>query len=297
MTNIIKNPFGKVYAIHLDRHTERKKTLREVFKEEDINWVEAIDNQDINPTSEWLKENLSTKFRDPNGWCTLGIICCALSHRKAWGQFLESGEDTALFVEDDIFATSHAYDYDLNNIKKRLENSQIPMKWGVLWLGKYEHKIVSSSPLIWRDFDKSNIRQIERHRLDQFGAHSYVLTREAAQWYYDRILPINMAVDVFLEFSPFTQLCTTHTLFTQIKVEKWDSEDLLTKDPKDNSVVLNPVFGEYGAYTIEDGVVKNDQYVIGRKLHKYLDKVESTTLRQKHHNPLLVYDLHFNLPD
>ena len=23
---MIKNPFGKVYAIHLDRHTERKKT-------------------------------------------------------------------------------------------------------------------------------------------------------------------------------------------------------------------------------------------------------------------------------
>ena len=110
---MIKNPFGKVYAIHLDRHTKRKESLLQVFSEEDINWVKAIDNQDIDATPEWLKENLSPIFRDPNGWCTIGIICCALSHRKAWGEFLESGEDAALFVEDDIFATNHAYSYDI----------------------------------------------------------------------------------------------------------------------------------------------------------------------------------------
>ena len=34
---MIKNPFGKVYAIHLDRHIERKESLLKVFNEEDIN--------------------------------------------------------------------------------------------------------------------------------------------------------------------------------------------------------------------------------------------------------------------
>lgn len=295
---MIKNPFGKVYAIHLDRHTERKKTLRKVFREEDINWVKAIDNQEIDVTPTWLKENVSTKFRDPNGWCTMGIICCALSHRKAWGEFLESGEDTALFVEDDIFATHYAYSYDLNKIKERLEPGQTPKKWGVLWLGKYFDKIESVSPLIWRDFEKDKIKLIERHKFDQFAAHSYVLTREAAQWYYDRILPINMAVDVFLEFSPFVQLCTENTLFTQIKVDKeYAGEHSMIKDIKDNSVVLNPKLGEFGAYTIEDGVVKDNKYVIGRQLHKYLDKITKTTIRQKHHNALSIFEIYFNFPN
>jgi GR25 family glycosyltransferase involved in LPS biosynthesis len=293
---MIKNPFGKIYAIHLDRHTERAKSLRKVFKEEDINWVKAIDNQEVKVTPKWLKENISTNFKDPNGWCTVGIICCALSHRKAWGEFLESGEETALFVEDDIYATPHAYNYDLNKIKERLEPSQIPMKWGVLWLGKYHNEIKSSSPLIWRDFEKDNIKLIERHRFDQFAAHSYVLTREAAQWYYDRILPINMAVDVFLEFSPFTQLCTKHTLFTQCKVDykKYPDCEIMEKGRSDNGVVLNPKLGEFGAYTIEDGVVKDDQYVIGRKLHKYLEKVSSINMRQKYHNAISMFNLSFD---
>lgn len=293
---MIKNPFGKVYAIHLDRHIERKESLLKVFNEEDINWVKAIDNKDINATPEWLKENLSTKFRDPNGWWTIGIICCALSHRKAWGEFLESGEDTALFVEDDIFATPYAYSYDLNNIKENLETSRIPMKWGVLWLGKYFEEIKSKSSYIWKSFDKLNIRLIERHRFDQFAGHSYVLTREAAQWYYDRILPISMAVDVFLEFSPFTQLCTKHTLFTQYKTDTqlYPLDDLLEKDLKDNSVILNKKYGEYGAFTIEDGIVKDNQFVIGRQLNKYLEKIVPYIVRQKDHQALPVFDLYFN---
>ena len=291
---MIKNPFGKVYAIHLDRHTKRKESLLQVFSEEDINWVKAIDNQDIDATPEWLKENLSPIFRDPNGWCTIGIICCALSHRKAWGEFLESGEDAALFVEDDIFATNHAYSYDLNKIKEVLLDIPTPEKWGVLWLGKYDDEIEGKSLWKWKGYKDVGLQVIDRLRFDQFAGHSYVLTREAAQWYYDRILPIKMAVDVFLEFSPFVQLSTKNTLFAQIKMTS-EKQTLIKGD--DNCVILNPELGEYGAYTVEDGSVRDDKFVIGKQLAQYIDKIVPNVVLLRSHGKLDVYDLHFNFPN
>ena len=59
---MIKNPFGKVYAIHLDRHIERKESLLKVFNEEDINWVKAIDNKDINATPRMVKRKFIYKI-------------------------------------------------------------------------------------------------------------------------------------------------------------------------------------------------------------------------------------------
>ena len=35
---------------------------------------------------------MSEKIVDPNGWWTLGIVCCALSHAKAWKEFLDTNE-------------------------------------------------------------------------------------------------------------------------------------------------------------------------------------------------------------
>ena len=82
-----------------------------------------------------------------------------------------------------------------------------------------------------------------------------------------------------------------------MKIFKDNDLEMIDKNFKDNSVILNPEFGEYGAYTIEDGVIKDDAFVIGRQIHKYLDKVEKTTIRQKYHNSIPMFNLHFNFPD
>ena len=93
-----------VYAINVVRNKLRLNHIKALSAELDldINIIEAIDNQSVIPLSkEFYKENLGEWFFDPAGWFSVGIVCCALSHRKAWKAFIESGDEVGLFLEDD----------------------------------------------------------------------------------------------------------------------------------------------------------------------------------------------------
>ena len=97
---MIKTGFGKNYVINLKRHTERLKQTLEILGTENTIVVEGYDNLDYRNNPEWLKQHMAEKIVDPNGWWTLGIVCCALSHAKAWKEFLDSGDETAIFFEE-----------------------------------------------------------------------------------------------------------------------------------------------------------------------------------------------------
>ena len=93
---------GKNYVINLKTHKERKEHALDLLGNENTIFIEAFDGQDYIGDNTWLKENLSPTVIDPNGWWTIDIICCALSHRKAWKAFLDSGDETACLFSDDI---------------------------------------------------------------------------------------------------------------------------------------------------------------------------------------------------
>ena len=107
----------KIYAINLKRFKERKRNIKKISKELDveINIISGYDNKDYIPLKDSsLIKHLPTSFWDPNGWITLGIICCALSHRKAYKAFLDSDAETALFLEDDVRITDYIYQYNFS---------------------------------------------------------------------------------------------------------------------------------------------------------------------------------------
>jgi hypothetical protein len=202
-----------VYAITLDRNKQRKKHIQTLSKELDlnINIIQGIDNKDVIPlTDEFIKTNIGEWFFDPAGWYSVGIICCALSHRKAWKAFLDSGDEVGLFLEDDAMPTFDIHLYDFNAVRHELNT----LDWGVCWYGKWQPDIKIIGPKL-----TDNIYQgIENDRFN-YAAHSYLLNKKSAQWFYNNSLPINYAADIRLEVSPFKQVTLNKSVFLQKRQE------------------------------------------------------------------------------
>jgi len=221
----------KIYAISLTRFKERRRNLQRISKELDIDIdiIDAIDNKDHVPLSKsHIIKHLPKTFWDPNGWVTLGIICCALSHRKAYKAFLESDAEIALFVEDDIMVMDNIYKYNFSDVRNELN----ALDWGVCWYGKYFSHIDTGKQLT------TNILEAKPHHKGQYAGHAYVLNRKSAAWFYKNTEKIKYAADVRLEFSPFKQVTLNKSIFIQKHAEYYQ----LGKD----------IHEEFFHYTLED---------------------------------------------
>lgn len=197
-----------IYAINLKRHKKRFQLLKDIEKELDIdiNIIEGIDNKDVVPlTPKFIKSYLPPKFFDPGGMFSIGIICCALSHRKAYKAFLDSGDEIGLFLEDDAMPTHYIHNYDFKKIREELDN----LDWGVCWYGKWEHDMRIEERL------SENLYNHPPHVDKNHAAHAYLLNRKSAQWFYDNTEKIKYAADIRLEFSPFNQISLDHSIFIQ----------------------------------------------------------------------------------
>ena len=131
--------FGRNYVINLERHKHRRDRTLDLLGIENTTVVTtALDGQVYQHDKEFIKENLAPVVVDilmVGG--LLEIICCALSHRMAWKQFLDSGDETACFFEDDIVKTS-VFNYEtIEEIRDGIEEKN----WGCIFLGKYNKRI------------------------------------------------------------------------------------------------------------------------------------------------------------
>lgn len=201
------------YVIHLDRHKLRKKRMDHLiqkFQLQNINYVKAIDRNDyLDDSFNFSKKHFDTNFWDPNGWCTLGILGCALSHRKAWKQFLDSGDEVGLFLEDDVRNTSTIYNLNFNKIREELDElNSVNYYWGVAILGRY-HKEIIHGKQITDNFYRSILHN------DQYSGHAYLLNKKSAQWFYENTKKIKYAADIRLEISPFKVVTLKESVFVQ----------------------------------------------------------------------------------
>ena len=204
-------PLGvdSVYVISLARLQKRRQQVIELQDQLscEFNIVDAYDSLEYEGNLIFIDEHLSDTFFDPTGYITLGVLCCALSHRKAWKQFLDSNDEVGLFLEDDVYATDYTNSYDFNQVRQDLSK----LDWGVCWYGKYYEHLTINKMLT------QTIAEPTPHLILQYAAHAYVLTRESAQWLYNNTSKIKYAVDVQLELSPFNQICLPQSIFRQFK--------------------------------------------------------------------------------
>lgn len=198
-----------VYVISLSRLQKRRQHIQLLEQELgcEFNLIEAYDSLKYEGDLSFIDKHLADTFFDPTGYITLGVLCCALSHRKAWKQFLDSNDEVGLFLEDDVYATNHISTCDFKQVREDLSK----LDWGVCWYGKYYGDLIINKMLT------QTIAEPTPHIILQYAAHAYLLTRASAQWLYNNTSRIKYAADVQLELSPFNQVCLPQSIFRQFK--------------------------------------------------------------------------------
>tara|TARA_R110000772_G_scaffold190099_1_gene300965 strand:+ start:1491 stop:2390 length:900 start_codon:yes stop_codon:yes gene_type:complete len=231
-----------IYAIHLNRHKLRLENLIDLKEEHglNINIIEAIDNKDVIPLSkEFITQNLSNTFFCAAGFCSVGVVCCALSHRKAYKAFLDSGDEVGLFLEDDAMITLDVHKYDFNEIRKELDS----IDWGVCWLGKWAPTMAHALA----DKLTDNLYEHKHFVRHNQAAHAYLLNRKSAQWYYDATEKIKFPADIRLEVSPFKQVSIGHSVFIQKHRESILGNKAINEDEWWHSTMDDvPISGKLG---------------------------------------------------
>jgi GR25 family glycosyltransferase involved in LPS biosynthesis len=195
----------EIYVIGLDRLDARKQHMIELSNKlnVDFNFISGIDATKLNDSE--VYDYIKDGFFDPNGIYSNGIICCALSHRKAWKAFLDSDNEFGLFLEDDVITRDQIYKYDFSSIREQLSN----IDWGVCWYGKYFEYVAISESI------SEEIGVCDFFNNSQFAGHAYVLNRESAEWFYKNTETIKYATDIRLEVSPFRQITLKKSVFVQ----------------------------------------------------------------------------------
>lgn len=252
--------FGKNYVINLKRHENRKNRTLSILGEENTIVIDAIDGKEFENDNDWINKHLAPEVIDPNGWWTVGIICCALSHRKAWKAFLDSGEETACFFEDDIQLSEDFNTDTIEEIRDGVEEKN----WGCIFLGKYGRKIALVDDREYRPLHgNSTWGAYKRFKPDQWAAHAYILNRKGAQWLYDHQLPVSKAADVYIEHLPFDIYAPRANQFNQVRwVRKLKDGfipfiDIIKEDVEDLT-----------SHTAGDGVWTDRTFLLGYTLPK-----------------------------
>jgi glycosyl transferase family 25 len=104
------NPAPLVYAINLDRSRDRLAALGEQCGKVGLHLerITAIDCRELDQIPWRSRYDDARNRREYLGPLSPGEIACFLSHRRAWGAFLETNDPAAVFLEDDVIPLADA---------------------------------------------------------------------------------------------------------------------------------------------------------------------------------------------
>lgn len=99
---VSKSSHIPIYIINLARESRRKAFMQEQLDRLELqaNFVEAIDARQLSVEELSSKSDAAAVKRSPS-WLSPGAIACGLSHSRAYHEFIASGQEAALFLEDD----------------------------------------------------------------------------------------------------------------------------------------------------------------------------------------------------
>jgi len=114
---------------------------------------------------------------------TLGAIGASMSHIRCWKEFVASGEPLCIIMEDDALWTPEIVE------RANTLFASLPTEWGIWTIGHHPSSI-AFEPL--HD-------EFGWNRLHNFtGAHSYMLTKEAAKILLAEPFPIETHIEFYI---------------------------------------------------------------------------------------------------
>lgn len=223
----------KIYIISLNRHEARRRYIfadlnSAGFNVSKIEWIHAVDGSKLDIDELINDGKINPIFRDPQGVLTKSVYGCALSHQKAYKSFLETSDNiqTALILEDDAAITHTLLRMLIPNSmsNKMLIDEKNRVDWDVIVMGG-QYKQLDSI-----DNGNNILKKMVRYPLN-YAAHSYVITKKAAEKLIESNQPIQFAADVNIHCSDVKLYCTPISYFIQKvgNMDKWMTIELLSK--------------------------------------------------------------------
>jgi len=180
----------RIYYINLDRRPDRKKMFEAQAALAAMPYVQRISavhglsvdikkdkrigmNTRVQVVTEYRRSHYEIHSR--------GAIGASLSHYKVWEEFLKTGEQYALIMEDDA-QLPPTFAMMVKDCAKDLPN-----KWDV-WVLGWSHTPVDTGN------DKTPFKRI----LHFIGAHCYIITRKAALAFVEEFFPIETHIEHFM---------------------------------------------------------------------------------------------------
>ena len=178
------------YVINLETHFERKIAFEQNVKDKNIdkfinfNFIKAVDGRKLVEEDKKKFSVCSTWF-DPllQTGITCGEIGCALSHYNAWKKFYDSGEEFALFFEDDVFF--------LDNFEKNFKHFlEYPKDADIVYLRR--KRLFKNKETIYDEY----FYKIKA----SYGLYAYLLTKKGVEKIINETKYLNnlIVVDEFL---------------------------------------------------------------------------------------------------
>jgi GR25 family glycosyltransferase involved in LPS biosynthesis len=216
----------KIYTINLDIRQDRKIECIQQgrihrFEQE---FIRGVDGDTLN-IPQLVKDGLlADHFLDPNGSnCTKGTYGCSFGHINAWKKAYDDSVEVALFLEDD-FVISPFVDFDRMTIE--LKDYIMDCDWDILFLGKHKRYVLGdtiNSLMVKTEedwLDKPLATRDKTNGVEYWGAHAYLVRRETIKYLIDNYTPINMAVDIWLQYLTKKSLLKIYSLQETLVYQK-----------------------------------------------------------------------------
>jgi glycosyl transferase, family 25 len=182
-----------IYIINLARERRRKGFMEAQLAEYEIEatFIEAIDARTMSSTELEARSDSAAVKRSPS-WLSPGAIACALSHNKAYTEFLKSDNEVALFLEDDTILSSQ--------LSQQIQELSAEIRDGEVVL------------LHFVSFEPCELRKTGSKRFDGYGlfeavksnapttAAAYMLTRSTAQKFANYTSTVRATADAWGHF-------------------------------------------------------------------------------------------------
>lgn len=194
------------FVINLDRSVERwahmRKTLDKFGWELEVERISAVDGRKL-PSDQLALLQVLDKCLCPRD-LTPSEIGCFLSHRKCWKRLVESDQEWALIMEDDIHFSDSALGY--------LSSSEWIPK-GIHLVQLFIHKDPWKARVSKKEFHLPDGRRLLRPiKPTATGTQAYFISRDAALKALDMSSKLMAPVDEFL-FNPLSKFSGLFTVY------------------------------------------------------------------------------------
>lgn len=177
----------KAYCINLARRADRWQYMTDLAARHSFQLVriDAVDATD--PAQQALIDAMIQS--GPCGTLGKGALCCTLSHAKAWRQFLETTDDYAVILEDDIIVSD-----DFETVVALILAAKPGLDLVKIECGGSAARGLLLGPAL-SDHAGRSLRACHQLATDAAG---YILSRKGARVALQRYMQCDVGVDHFL---------------------------------------------------------------------------------------------------